>query len=277
MSRSLARTAACLPALLLAVAAPSAASAQDRTSAKEECASSAESAQQLRGEGKLSAARDKLLFCARTQCPSFVRADCEKWLAEVDAARPSVVVAARDAQGRDVGGAQLTIDGAPVARGLDGKALDVDPGSHTFTLSANGRTAQQTVLVREGEKSRPVTVVFEERASAGAPAVSAGGGGEAPRAGGGVSPWAWVLAGVGVVGVGVGAALEIGVNSDASGLQSTCGHACSHAQVDPLVLRQQVLGPLAFAVGAAALGVGAYLFFASPAPGGGVAGVAGRF
>ena len=77
--------------------------------------------------------------------------------------------------------------------------------------------------------------------------------------------------------LGIGAYLEISVNADASGLQSTCGHACSHAQVDPLVLKQQVLGPIAFGIGAVSLGASAYTLFAAPVQGGAATGVGGTF
>jgi len=75
----------------------------------------------------------------------------------------------------------------------------------------------------------------------------------------------------------IGAYLEVSVNSDAGSLKSTCGHDCPRSQVDPLVLKQQVLGPIAFGVGALGLGLATYTFFATPTDGGATAGVAGRF
>ncbi len=92
-----------------------------------------------------------------------------------------------------------------------------------------------------------------------------------------VSPWTWAFGGIGVVALGVGAYLELSVNADARGLESTCGHSCSQAQVDPLVLKQQVLGPVAFGVGALSLGMAAYTLLAAPVRGGAVAGLGGRF
>jgi hypothetical protein len=166
-----------------------------------------------------------------------------------------------------------------VARGLDGKAIEVDPGAHTFRFEAGGSAAEQAVLIREGEKGRLISVTLDAASAAApaAPSVS-----PAARESSGKafspSPWTWVLGGVGLVALGIGTYLEVSVNSDASNLQSTCGHGCSHSQVDPLVLEQQVLGPIAFGVGALGLGLAAYTFFATPTGGGGaVAGLAGRF
>ena len=92
-----------------------------------------------------------------------------------------------------------------------------------------------------------------------------------------VSPWTWAFGGIGVLALGVGAYLELSVNADASGLESSCGHSCSHAQVDSLVLKQRVLGPIAFGVGALSLGLAGYTLLAGPVRGGAMAGMGGRF
>jgi hypothetical protein len=47
--------------------------------------------------------------------------------------------------------------------------------------------------------------------------------------------------------------------------------------VHPLVLKQQVLGPIAFGVGALSLGLSAYTVLAAPVRGGTVVGLGGRF
>jgi hypothetical protein len=190
-----------------------------------------------------------------------------------------VVLGARDAQGRDVMDVQVSIDGVLVANGLDGKAIEVDPGSHTFRFEARGATTEQAVLIREGEKGRSISVTLGAPAAA-SPAAPVSQPTTQEQTGGrpAVSPWTWILGGVGLVALGIGTYLEVSVNSDASNLQSTCGHSCSHSQVDPLVLKQQVLGPIAFGVGALGLGLATYTFFAVPTTSGGAtAGVAGRF
>jgi hypothetical protein len=254
--------------------------ADERTDAKLACASAAEDAEQLRIDGRLLAARDRLLQCARPECPATVRSDCATWMNQVAAAIPSITLAVRDRSGRDVLDAQVSIDGATVAHALDGKPLDLDPGTHAIRVQASGAVAERTVLVRQGEQGRPVTVVLD------APPPSPSAPGAPPEtppppvgATSGLHPsaWTWVLGGLGVVAVGVGAYLELSVNSDAAGLQATCGHSCSHGQVDPLVLKQQVLGPIAFGVGAVALGLATYTLFLSPRTGGAVAGLAGAF
>ena len=198
-------------------------------------------------------------------------------MTEVAAAIPTVVLGVRDARGQDVLSARASVDGVAVAHGLEGKPLEVDPGVHTFRFESAGAAAEQVVLIREGEKSRAITATLDAglgradrslRHRLTAPVAAS-----SPR----VSPWTWAFGGIGVLALGVGTYLELSVNADANGLESTCGHSCSHAQVDPLVLKQQVLGPIAFGVGALSLGLAGVHAPGRPGAGGAVVGLGGRF
>jgi hypothetical protein len=251
--------------------------ADERAEAKQACAAAAEEAEQLRIDARLVAARERLLRCSRPECPTAVRSDCAQWMTEVAAAIPTVVLGVRDGRGQDVLGAGASIDGVPVAHGLEGKPLEVDPGVHTFRFESDGAAAEQVVLIREGEKARAITATLDRGpvapiAPSGPPASS-----PSPVSPPAVSPWTWAFGGIGVVALGVGAYLELSVNADAGGLESTCGHSCPHARVDPLVLKQQVLGPVAFGVGALSLGLATYTLLAAPVRGGAVGGVGVRF
>jgi hypothetical protein len=252
------------------------AGADERADEKQACASAAEEAEQLRIDARLMAARERLLRCSRPGCPAAVRSDCAEWMTEVAAAIPTVVLAVRDARGQDVLGALASVDGVPIAQGLDGKALEVDPGVHRFRFESAGAAMEQVVLVREGEKSREITATLDRgpvapTAPPGPPTSLA------PASSLRASPWTWAFGGIGLMALGVGAYLELSVNADASGLESSCGHSCSHAKVDPLVLKQQVLGPVAFGVGALSLGLAGYTLLAAPVRSGAVAGIGRRF
>jgi hypothetical protein len=103
-------------------------------------------------------AQAALLLCARDPCPTALRPECAQWLAEVQRALPSVVVAAKSASGDDVREGRVLVDGKPFIASLDGTAKDVDPGDHVFRFEGTGLSAvEQRVLVREGEKARVVT------------------------------------------------------------------------------------------------------------------------
>src|SRR5258707_7177981 len=98
---------------------------------QEACLWSYEQGQRLRDRGKLIETREKLLVCAQDVCPELARKDCERWLREVDASTPSVVVRARDPEGRDAVDVQMWVDGSPFLRRLDGRARPLDPGVHS--------------------------------------------------------------------------------------------------------------------------------------------------
>ncbi|WP_437518023.1 hypothetical protein [Sorangium sp. So ce1099] len=126
---------------------------------KRACAAAYERAQGLRRDGKLIAAREALIACSQPTCPAAAVADCGPWLAEVEKSLPSVVIAARDAGGRERLDVRVLVDGRLLAAALDGKALPVDPGPHTFRYEpAGGPAVEERVLIREGEKNRAITV-----------------------------------------------------------------------------------------------------------------------
>ncbi|AUX32962.1 MULTISPECIES: hypothetical protein [Sorangium] len=136
---------------------------------KRACAAAYERAQGLRRDGKLLAAREALIACSQPTCPAAAVADCGPWLAEVEKSLPTVVIAARDAHGRERLDVRVLVDGRPLAAALDGKALPVDPGPHTFRYEpASGPAVEERVLIREGEKNRAITVILGA-SSAGAP------------------------------------------------------------------------------------------------------------
>jgi hypothetical protein len=128
--------------------------AEDATKAG--CLRTYETSQVHRRNQELRAARQDLLVCAQDACPGIARSDCVQWLAEVEAALPTVVFEARDADG-PVFDVTVKVDGAPLAIQLDGRAVEVDPGIRTFTFERTGKPSiEQRVIVRAGEKSRSV-------------------------------------------------------------------------------------------------------------------------
>jgi hypothetical protein len=64
----------------------------------------------------------------------------------------------------------LTMEGSPVAYKIDGIAVDVDPGAHTFVFEGPDGRAEQKVVVPEGTKAQHIGVTF---GAAGAAAVVA--------------------------------------------------------------------------------------------------------
>jgi hypothetical protein len=126
------------------------------------CISTSEEGQQQRDAGKYGAARDSFAQCAREVCPGIVRRDCTRWLASLVELQPSVVLSAKDPDGNDLAAVRVFADGALVASNLDGKPVELDPGTHVFRFEADGFTPfERPFVVRAGEKSRVVEAELE--------------------------------------------------------------------------------------------------------------------
>jgi len=118
------------------------------------CLSAPIDGQQAQRVGKLMEARASYLSCSSASCPKEIVSDCEHWLREVDDALPSVIFAARDAQGHDVVDARISIDGgAPAPMATLGVPLN--PGPHRFTFHRDGAPdVEQQAVLRAGEEPR---------------------------------------------------------------------------------------------------------------------------
>lgn len=122
-----------------------------------QCLDASSSAQDLRREKQLVAAREQLLVCARATCPGVVQRDCATWLAEVDAAIPTVVIALKDSRGQDVIAARVELDRKPLLEQLTGASVAIDPGVHELrVIATSGEMVEQQLVIREGEKNRIV-------------------------------------------------------------------------------------------------------------------------
>jgi hypothetical protein len=124
----------------------------------EQCVAASTSAQKEQRAGAYLAARRQLELCASPQCPTVIQSDCTKWLAEVLAATPSLVVVAR-VDGVDQQQARVLLDGHLWLGELSGHPEEVEPGQHELTVSVGTQTRFQKLLVNVGEKNR--LIVFE--------------------------------------------------------------------------------------------------------------------
>jgi hypothetical protein len=274
--------------IVLFAALPVAAATQED---KQACISASEKAQQLRADSKLSASREQLLSCARDVCPAVVRKDCARWLAEVEEALPTIVLAAKDSAGHDLGGVKVTVDDKPFADKLEGKAQPIDPGSHVFKFEREGGpTVSETVLVREGEKNRIVSVTFPspgDGASANVTPNKTDNPALPTTTTRTVSPAAWVLAGVGTAAFVSFAYFGLSGRSQASDLRSSCAPTCPQNDVDS-VKTKLLVADVSLGISLISFGVATYLFLNpsttesrtvsfTPLPGGGALALAGRF
>jgi len=128
---------------------------------KAQCAKDYEQGQRQWRSGKLRAAKETLVACARDACPEAMRRDCTKWVGDVEERTPSLVVTLTDESGAALVDADLVFDDEIVAHRLDGRGIDVDPGEHRLRIVRAARViAEQTVIVREGEKLHAVSLAL---------------------------------------------------------------------------------------------------------------------
>ncbi|MCW5835343.1 MAG: hypothetical protein KIS78_23280 [Labilithrix sp.] len=257
-----------MPGVVAAVAVMSTALAEGVAFAapddREQCAASAEQAQQLRDEGKYRRAREQMLVCARDVCPGPIKSDCGKWLTELDRDAPTVVFGARDNNGVDVLDVQVSMDGALIQERLDGKPVLVDSGEHTFRFeSKDGGVKEERVLVRAAEKARPLIATFpspvvpekdkdkDKGADTGVP----------PAESGSLVP-TLIVGGIGVVALGSFAFFGISGKNAVDDLQE-CKPTCSEDKVDS-ARTKLIIADISLGVGVVALGVAAYMFFTRP-------------
>jgi hypothetical protein len=269
------------PSFALAVAVTLVAGTSAALPTKDECINANEAAQSLRTAGKLRAAQEKLTLCTAKTCPGPVRDDCTERLNEVLKAQPTVVFDLRTPAGADVVGARVTMDGAPLAARLDGSAVAVDPGKHTFGFTADGfAPVEESLLMKEGDKARVERVVLRtgpgpdgvEGGGSGATAEGASAGGRAASGPSTLRTLTFATLGVGAVGVAVGAIFGGLALGDHASLHSHCnGNACpasEQSDIDALHTHA-VLANVGFGVGVASLAASTVLYLVAPRGGSG--------
>jgi hypothetical protein len=235
-----------------------------RAQGRDLCLGPYEQGQELRRQGRLRAARDVFRTCSRDECPSAARLDCSTWGAEVASALPTVLVSARDAEGRDVTGLVVSVDGEQVSGYEDGRAFEVDPGPHTLRFEARGHVVGLEVVAREGEKRRLLSVTFPALTPPkSAPAAVERRSRPVPRS-------VWALGGLGVLGLGSFVTLDALGWATHNSLRHTCAPFCLDDQVRPVRI-EYAIGDVSLAVSVLSLGVATWLFLSRPVHDGGSA------
>ncbi len=251
------------------------------------CVDAYDAAQVLRRAGSLVAARDKLLLCGRDTCPDVVQSSCTTWLDEVDRSMPTVVFHVRGPKGDDAVDVAVWVDGQLLSKGLDGRAVAIDPGVHNLRFELGDQSVETRVVVQEGVKNRLVSVEFgkpqapEPVAPPTVEPTASVDPGASTRT---VDPvpdrpgpptLTYVLGGVGLLGLGAFAAFGMSFDGQYEDLQQ-CTPGCDSDDVDR-ASRTRTLAIVSGAVGVVSLGAAAVLWLGgagdarpgdpSPAPG----------
>jgi hypothetical protein len=258
-----------------------------RADGTDACLAAYEKSQQLKQDGKLAASREQLVQCVQPTCPSLVKKDCSQWLAELDASTPTVIVNARDAQGKDVAKVRVLVDGVVLMDPIDGKPHPIDPGVHVFRYEREGAEGiEESIVIQEREKNRVINAKL-------APPASQAGSASVQKVE--VSPRSPVL-GFALLGVGVAGAAAFGVfaamgQHDVDQMRDgsdRCAPDCPTSRVDSAKTKI-IVANVSLGVGLVAAGVGTFLLLqppkggtglqlgVRPVAGGGMSNVAYRF
>jgi hypothetical protein len=259
---------------------------------KQTCAVAYENAQQLRSKLKLRRARDQLLICGHSSCPSVVTKDCNAWLEEVEQELTSVVFRVRDARGTEVVNVRISMDGEYLRDKADGSSVFVDPGMHVFRFEAEGVAASEMrQMLRKGDRDRPIELTLKARPDDATKSdEELGDGGlashisdahaadrneqrppveieltkpQVPTKMPGVGTF--VAAGVGVAALSSFAYFGLSAQGEADDMRNTCAPNCPVERVDA-VRSKLVVANVSLGVGIASLGLAAVLWVTQGPP-----------
>jgi hypothetical protein len=236
------------------------------------CIQASDAAQTARDEGNLLRSRELFAQCSEAKCPAMIRRDCTSWLEQVQQQTPSVVLGMRDADGRDVLDARVTVDGVAIDQKALSSPIELNPGPHVVRWeSAAHEAVEMRIALRAQEKNRQVVATLS-RATV-PPAADAGtrplaptllpapSGTDAKEAApkGGLPVATYVLGGVGAAALGVFTYFGLRAKHDSASLHDTCAPGCAHNDVTALRTKLVVAD---VALGVGAVSVAAAVVFA---------------
>jgi hypothetical protein len=216
-----------------------------------------------------------------------------EWLDAVEKSLPTLVFSAKDAAGHDLLDVRVTVDGQPLLSTLDGAAVPVDPGPHTFRFEQpGGASATLQILVKEGAKNVEVPTVLSRpppppaEPPAAPPRVTV----RRPEPSHGLRTFGLIVGGVGIAGLGAGAVTGLLAMSTWSTAKKECPThtGCSQQAMNDQTQASGLAtaSTVGFAAGGVLAAVGVTLLLAAPTAqegrvgvvlGPGALGVAGEF
>lgn len=210
-----------------------------------DCVQAHEHAQVSRIDGHLMHSRSMLKQCSRQACPAAVQRDCVRWLDEVSSQIPTVVFEAIT----DAGAAQkvtVVSQQRVVTQELDGRPIQMDPGYYEFSFELPGRAPKSvSVLLKQGEKNKLVTVDFRVPAAVSPPApvlapaptavsTSHPGPPGEPTTTRSSSTAVYVLSGIAVAGALAATVFGVSTKTKNDNARESCAPDCSEKRIDEI-------------------------------------------
>ena len=234
-----------------------------------ECLAASDASLKSGNEHKLRAERVELLICSSSSCPSDIRKECMRRVDDVNASIPTIVFEVKDPGGIDLSDVKVTMDGEVLAERLDGTALAIDPGLHSFVFEApNQPSVTKQLVIREAEKDRKESIQLGVAAAGDtadeppAASASASGGGMPAQ-----KVLAIVAAGIGVAGVATGSVFGVMAMQKKDDAEKLCPDQCADKKgTDAWSDAKQAgtFSTIGFVVGGVGLAGAAVLWFTAP-------------
>ncbi len=221
-----------------------------------QCFAAHKDAQELKREGKLIEAREKLLLCSAVECPGVLIEDCGNWMRDLEQTTPSMVFEVK-LDGKDADDAQVFVDGVPVDDLVGG--FQVNPGRHTVrAVLAPFEPITRTVTLPAGQRMRLLSFEFEstpEESDAPQPA--------APITRRPTPVGVYPLLGLGVAGLGTFGVLAVLGKAEQNELEDTCSPNCADDDLSKMET-MYLIGDISAGVGAAALVASGIIYLTRP-------------
>lgn len=228
---------------------------------KRSCIAAHAAAQRARHAERLREARAQSARCADEECPEVVRQECGAWLQELAKDQPSVLFVARDGRGRALMDVEVREGAVQLVERLDGRSLEVDPGTHRFRFTRGAESVEVVAFVRAGDKQSLIEAVFNvpaaDKARRGIPAKPS----LARRRG--LPTESWILGGVGAVGFASAVYFGLTGLSRQRDMESGCAPRCASGEIDDMQRRYLVAD---ISLGVGLLATAGALWFALAAP-----------
>lgn len=246
---------------------------RDARAGDDECAAQTNEALSARDNDQLKKAREVFTACAQA-CAGDFQTRCRDEFRKVDALVPSVIFQVKDGSGVALSSVRIKVNGQPLTERLTGDAYELDPGTYTFSFSADGLLDGELkdFLLSKTEKNKAVSITLKSAsATPSAPGTTTGTPDttSAPSSGLGTQRILGItLGGVGLVGIVVGSVFGLQASSKWSDAQSQCGSGCGPNDPAQSTLSDArnaaTVSTIAFVAGGVALAGGAVLFFTAP-------------
>jgi hypothetical protein len=230
------------------------------------CISAHETGQELRISSKLLESKNSLHRCAQEDCPSVIRVDCLRWLDEVEAAIPTIVVVAESDRG-DETNVRIGIDGQTVANQLDGKPIDLNPGSHYLIFEFTGaRPMEMQLFLGQGDKNRIIRLDFRSKPTVGPLTTPAAHATDIPPplTSRPVPNMTYVFGGTALVAAASATYFGLKASAARNSAAISCAPLCSDSVVSD-IKRKALYSDLSTSVALISAGTAAALYFTRPA------------